>query len=108
MQLILLRSSELGHELNNAADILMSFYYIMPLKWLLCVMVRGAVVSLDDVVEFIYGHGQGTLGAFKLSGVSKALAARNNSKHQPKCANDYGYKAGTIWSLSSYGAWGQG
>ena len=57
VEMTLLRSSEFGHELNNPADIFMSFYYIMPLTWLSCVIVRGAVVSLDDIVEFIYGYG---------------------------------------------------
>ena len=63
VRMTLLRSSEFGHEINNPADIFMSSYYIMPLTWLSCVIVRGAVVSLDDVVESIYGHSQGASGA---------------------------------------------
>ena len=58
----LFSSFEFGNEMNDTPDVAFCLSYIVPELWLACMIVRGALVPLETIFEFIAKRG--TLGSF--------------------------------------------
>lgn len=55
-------SFEFGHEMRNTPEAAFCFKYDVPELWLACMVVRGALASLEAIFDFI--NQRGTLGYF--------------------------------------------